>query len=97
VSDAVHRQDLRNLLHFTIEMKTLPGRITIDPQTCGGKPVFSGTRVPVYVVLEMLANRERPEEILAEFPNLTAADLQDALTFARNVAEIPGNPASATA
>lgn len=76
-------------------MHTLPGRITIDPQTCGGKPVFAGTRVPVYVMLEMLANEEAPREILAEYPNLTAEDLHDALTFARNLAEIPGNPVSA--
>jgi uncharacterized protein (DUF433 family) len=78
-------------------MKTLPGRIAIDPQTCGGKPIFSGTRVPVYIVLEMLANRESPQEILKEYPNLTASDLQDAITFARNLAEIPGNPVSAGA
>jgi len=78
-------------------MKTLPGRITIDPHMCGGKPVFSGTRVPVYIVLEMLANREKSEDILAEYPNLTEADLRDALTFARNLAEIPGQPASSAA
>ena len=76
-------------------MKTLAGRITIDMQTCGGKPIFSGTRVPVNVVLEMLANREAPKEILAVYPNLTLEDLHDALTFARNLAEIPGNPVSA--
>jgi len=76
-------------------MKTLPGRIVIDPETCGGKPIFSGTRVPVYVVLELLANQEALQEILAEYPDLTVADLHDALTFARNLAEIPGNPVSA--
>lgn len=78
-------------------MKTLPGRITIDPRICGGKPVFAETRVPVYIVLEMLANQEKPEEILAEYPNLTKDDLHDALTFARNLAEIPGNPSSIAA
>jgi len=78
-------------------MKTLPGRITIDPAACGGRPFFSGTRVPVYVVLEMLANCENLKEILSEFPNLTPEDLKDALTFARNVAEIPGNPAISAA
>ncbi len=76
-------------------MKTLPRRITIDPQTCGGKPIFAGTRVPIYVVLEMLANQEVPKEILEEYPDLTTEDLHDALTFARNLAEIPGNPVSA--
>lgn len=78
-------------------MKTLSGRIAIDPATCGGRPFFSGTRVPVYVVLEMLANREDPKEILSEFKNLTLEDLKDALTFARNMAEIPGNPAVSAA
>lgn len=46
----------------------------------------------MYVVLEMLANRENPKEILSEFPDLTPEDLKDALTFARNVSEIPDNP-----
>lgn len=76
-------------------MKTLPGRVVIDPETCGGKPIFSGTRVPVYVVLEMLANQEDSQKILAEYQDLTMADLHDALTFARNLAEIPWNPVSA--
>ena len=78
-------------------MKMSTGRIAVDPVTCGGRPFFAGTRVPVYVVLEMFANREDPKEILSEFPNLTAEDLKDALTFARNVAEIPGNPAASAA
>ena len=78
-------------------MNLLPGRITIDPHTCGGKPIFEGTRIPVYIILEMLANREVHEEILRDYPNVTAADLQDAITFARNLAEIPGNPASTSA
>ena len=78
-------------------MKMATGRITIAPATCGGRPFFSGTRVPVYVVLEMFANRENHKEILSEFPDLTPEDLKDALTFARNVAEIPGNPAVSAA
>jgi len=45
----------------------------------------------------MLANRENPKEILSEFPDLTPEDMKDALTFARNVAEIPGNPAVSAA
>jgi uncharacterized protein (DUF433 family) len=79
------------------EMKTLPGRIIIDPERCSGKPVFSGTRVPVYVVLEMLANGESQKEVLDEYPNLTTEDLHDALVFARNLAEIPGNPTAPAA
>lgn len=44
-------------------MKTFPGRIIVDPERRSGKPLFSGTRVPVYVVLEMLANDESQDEI----------------------------------
>ena len=76
-------------------MKTLPGRIIINSKVCGGKPTFKGTRVPVYVVLEMLANQEKRDEILKEYPNLTATDIQDSIVFARNLAEIPGHPAAA--
>ncbi len=39
-------------------MKTLPGRIVIDAAVCGGSPHFKGTRIPVYVVLAVLANQE---------------------------------------
>ncbi|MBI2890721.1 MAG: DUF433 domain-containing protein [Nitrospirae bacterium] len=71
---------------------SLPGRVAIDPNFCGGRPHFRGTRVPVYVVLEMLANGEEPKEILSEYPNLTAEDLRDALVYAKQLAEIPGTP-----
>ena len=67
----------------------LPGRIAIDPAVCGGRPHFAATRIPVYVVLEMLANHEAQEEILTELPDLTAADLTHAIEYARDVAAIP--------
>lgn len=73
-------------------MKTLPGRIVIDGSMCGGRPCFRGTRIPVYVVLEMLRNQEAPEAILAAYPDLAVGDLQAALEYARNLAAIPCQP-----
>ena len=73
-------------------MKLLSGRITVDPKIVGGKPHFKGTRVPVYVVLEMLANQEKLEDILRAYPNLTEDDIKSALTYARNLAEVPASP-----
>ena len=70
-------------------MKTLPGRIAIDPAICGGRPHFKGTRVPVYVVLEMLANQESWDDIHADYPMLTQDDMHAALEYARNIANIP--------
>ena len=77
-------------------MSNLPGRIRIDPATCGGRPHFSGTRIPVYVVLEMLANGETWRDIHAAFPDLTRQDLRAALQFARDVASIPRQTPAAT-
>ncbi len=67
----------------------LPGRIVIDTATCGGRPHFRGTRIPVYVVLEMLANRESREDIRAGFPDLSDDDLANAIEYARDLAAIP--------
>jgi len=76
----------------------LPGRIVIDPATCGGRPHFRGTRIPAYVVLEMLATGETREDIRQEFPDLTDQDLVNAIEFARDVAAIPRqSPATAVA
>ena len=76
---------------------SLPGRIAIDPATCGGRPHFRGTRIPVYVVLEMLANRESRDDIRAEFPDLTDQDLLHALEYARDVAAVPRQSLAAPA
>lgn len=67
----------------------LLGRITIDEDHCSGRPYFKGTRIPVYVVLEMLANREKETDILEAYPDLQSADLTDALEYAKNIASIP--------
>jgi len=70
-------------------MKTLPGRIVIDPAVCGGRPHFKGTRIPVYVVLEMLTNQESWDDIRADYPLLTLDDIRSALEYARNIADVP--------
>ena len=39
-------------------------RIEINPEIHHGKPVIAGTRVPVHMVLGLLANGLTPEEII---------------------------------
>jgi uncharacterized protein (DUF433 family) len=70
-------------------MTHLPGRIAVDPETCGGRPYFKGTRIPVYIVLEMLTNGESWEDIQEAYPDLRRQDLADALDLARDLASIP--------
>jgi uncharacterized protein (DUF433 family) len=57
-------------------------RITIDPNVRGGKPVIRGTRITVSDILEYLAAGMSEEQILADFPDLTAEDIRAALAFA---------------
>ncbi len=62
---------------------TLFERIELDPKVCNGKPVIKGTRIPVTVVLEHVAEGESWEKILANYPELTKEDIHDALLYAR--------------
>lgn len=56
--------------------------ITIEPGKRGGKPCIRGLRVTVYDVLEYLASGMAQEEILKDFPYLTAEDIHACLRYA---------------
>ncbi|MGA9770090.1 MAG: DUF433 domain-containing protein [Blastocatellia bacterium] len=67
--------------------------ITIEPDKRSGKPCIRGTRMGVTDVLEYLAGGMTQEELLAEFPDLTAEDIRACLAFAadreRKLATLP--------
>ena len=56
--------------------------ITIEPGKRSGKPCIRGLRITVYDVLEYLASGMKEEEILSDFPDLTADDIRACLAFA---------------
>ena len=56
--------------------------ITIEPGKRGGKPCIRGMRVTVYDVLEYLASGMTQQQILLDFPYLTAEDIQACLAYA---------------
>ena len=60
-------------------------RVEIDPKKLGGKPVIKGTRIPVYLILEMLASGMSIEEILREYPELTEEDVREAIKYASQI------------
>ncbi len=68
--------------------------ITIEPGKRSGKPCIRGTRMTVTDVLEYLAGGTSQDELLAEFPDLTAEDVRACLAFAaereRKLATLPG-------
>lgn len=62
-------------------------RITSDPETLHGKPRIKGTRIAVYMILQMIAGGDSEETILREFPSLTKEDIHASLSYAARLAE----------
>ena len=56
--------------------------ITLEPGKRSGKATIRGMRITVYDVLSYLAAGMTAEEILADFPYLTAEDIQACLSYA---------------
>jgi uncharacterized protein (DUF433 family) len=56
--------------------------ITIEPDKRSGQPCIRGLRMTVRDVLEYLASGMTVEEILVDFPDLTANDIRACLAFA---------------
>ena len=54
-------------------------RVTINPAQMGGVPCIRGLRIPVATVVDMVAAGMTTAEILADFPDLEAADIIEAL------------------
>lgn len=57
-------------------------RITIEPDKMGGVPCIRGLRIPVATVVGMVAEGMTVEEILADYPDLEALDVREALEYA---------------
>lgn len=58
-------------------------RIELNPRVCNGKPVIKGTRIPVSVILEQIAEGETLETLLSGYPELKREDIQSALLYAK--------------
>ena len=64
-------------------MKTkLNEYISVDEKICHGKPVFTGTRIMVWQLLEMLEAGASEEEITEAYPSLTKKHIKAALHLA---------------
>lgn len=63
-------------------MKHYSERITIDSKIRFGRPTIRGMRISVYDVLAWFASGMTTEDILNDFPELTAEDIQAVLSYA---------------
>ena len=68
-------------------MEEIADRIVIDPDVMVGKPVIKGTRIPVYLIVEFVANGMTKEEIIKEYPQLRKEDIKAALLYASKCLE----------
>ena len=60
--------------------------IRVDPQIAFGKPVVAGTRIPVYMVLELLDAGFTSEQIMKDdYPTLTRQAILACLHYATEV------------
>ena len=68
----------------------LLGRITFNPNQCGGRPCIRGMRIRVTDVLDMLAACTTEHEILQDYPYLEPEDIRACLEYA--AAQVNHNP-----
>lgn len=64
------------------ELEKAANMIHSDPEIMGGAPVFRGTRVPVYLVADMVAQGAPIGEITEGYPSLTAEMVETARVYA---------------
>ena len=57
-------------------------RITVNPNQMGGVPCIRGLRIPVSIIVGMVADGMSEEEILKAFPDLGHEDIKESLRYA---------------
>ena len=62
--------------------ETLLKRIEMNPKVMVGKPVIKGTRIPVELIVRMVAQGIAEKETLAEYPRFRVEDIRAALAYA---------------
>ncbi|MDF5721332.1 MAG: DUF433 domain-containing protein [Rhizonema sp. PD37] len=57
-------------------------RITFDPRIMAGQACIRGMRIPVSLVVNLVANGKPVEKILEEYPDLEPEDIRQSLLYA---------------
>lgn len=60
-------------------------RIVVNPKIMVGKPVIRGTRIPVEMIVRMVAQGTSAKMILKEYPRLSLEDIRASLNCAAQV------------
>lgn len=63
----------------------MPERVEVNPRILCGKPVIKGTRIPVYLILELLAAGYDFKKIMEAYPTLREEDVKAAVEYATSI------------
>lgn len=61
------------------------GAINIDPETMGGTPVFTGTRVPIQTLFDYMEGGDTLEEFLDDYPSVTKEQAVEVIEMAKKI------------
>ncbi|MDA8239927.1 MAG: DUF433 domain-containing protein [Nitrospiraceae bacterium] len=61
-------------------------RVSVDKNILHGKPCIKGTRIPVFLILDLLAGGSTNADILADYPDLSVEDIRACVEYAAMLA-----------
>jgi uncharacterized protein (DUF433 family) len=76
------------------ERKVQVHRITVDPEIHHGKPCIKGTRIPVYLILEMLEYGYSFSQIMEEYPSVSVEEIKACIAYAKDLVEHVVSPSN---
>ncbi len=68
-------------------METKFDRITFEENILAGKACIRGMRIPVSLIVNLVANNKTVEDIIEEYPLLEKEDIRQSLEYAAWLAE----------
>jgi len=76
------REPRRELATSLRELRRVRRLVITDPEIMSGDPVFRGTRVPVHLIAELVAQGATEAELLGGYPRLTSEMIRLAPVYA---------------
>jgi len=67
--------------------KEIYQRISSNPDIMHGKPCIKGTRIPVYLIVSLIAEGISIKNVIKDYPSLTADDIKAAIYYAAKLCE----------
>jgi len=66
---------------MSLSQETVISHVVATPETCGGAPRISGTRIRVSQIVIMTEQGMSPDEIISSLPHLTLGQVHGALSY----------------